>query len=96
MNAKAKLYVDRLSQILRGLQDDTDGVASYAGGTLSAMYLQFALRIQKEAKAITPTQTKQLTKIIAAWREALKRHNAQKLKFIEYDPMTGRTKRRRK
>jgi hypothetical protein len=75
---------------------ESEFLSQISGGTISSQYLRDALAgrnlVSKEAQIDQPKKDELLakaSKLIEMWREALKRHNAQPMKFVEYDLDTG-------
>lgn len=66
-------------------------VAHVCGGTVSSENLRECLALQLEG-GLTLNERLRLDVLIETWREALKRHNAQPVKFNEYDIETGEPK----
>lgn len=81
--------IDELKEIW-----DSEENALGCGGTYASMNLRKALVLAKEIQGFKkhPKYKKILEHIIIiteVWRKALKRHNSNELKFIEYDVDTG-------
>jgi DNA-directed RNA polymerase subunit L len=75
---------------------ESELLSQISGGTMSSRYLRDALAgydlVFKEAQIEKRKKDELLEKackLITMWREALKRHNAQPKKFVEYDIETG-------
>jgi hypothetical protein len=80
----------------RRIWDSEQGVLSY-GGTCSSFNLREALLLQIEIESHKDhpdysSLKESILKMIERWRSALRRHNAQAFKGIEFNVETGKPK----
>ncbi|MEM7114053.1 MAG: hypothetical protein AAF614_16580 [Chloroflexota bacterium] len=83
-----------MNKILEKLNEISEDSPYGCGGTYSSWRLRACLKLTEEVAAFTThpdcaSVYSEIIQVTEIWREQLKRHNSQNLKFTVYDLETG-------